>query len=126
MPAPEFIFLNDQAIKVTSLRPEDTGGVTLVVIARGGADRDRTLELLRDERLQVRLGQDAPARSMRATDTGVRSSGEGPQAIYRIETTLVPTSGEPATSADPVIERLDRIIALLIEIRDGLGSDLPR
>ncbi|HWV35648.1 MAG TPA: hypothetical protein VNZ55_08445 [Thermomicrobiales bacterium] len=121
MSTPEFIFLNDQAVKVTSLKESDDS-VILVVIARGGADRDRTLELLSDPNLRVRFGQD-DIRPMRASDTDVRSSGEGPQAIHRIQTTLAPPPEDQAMAADPLLDRLDRIIDLLTELRDRLPGD---
>lgn len=125
MPTPEFIFLNDQAVKVTSLRPDDAGGFTLVLIARGGADRDRTLELLNDAHLQVRLDQGTP-RHMKASDVDIRSTGDGPQAIHRIEAALSPASREATPPPDPIIDRLDRIVALLTEIRDQVAGDTNR
>lgn len=121
MPPPEFIFLNDQAVKVTSLRPDDAGGFTLVLIARGGADRDRTLELLNAPDLLVRLDPD-DIRPMQATGIDLRSAGEGPQAIHRIETTLIPRAGDPAPAPDPIVDRLDQVIALLTDIRDRLAG----
>lgn len=121
MPPPEFIFLNDQAVKVTSLRPDDAGGFTLVLIARGGADRDRTLELLNAPDLRVRLDPD-DIRPMQTTGIDLRSAGEGPQAIHRIETTLIPRAGDPAPAPDPIVDRLDQVIALLTDIRDRLAG----
>lgn len=123
MPAPEFIFLNDQAAKVTSLRDDDAGGFTLVTIARGGADRDRMLELLDEDDLQVRLDTGA-SRPMHTTSVDVRSSGEGPQAIHRIEATLIPKPGSPTPEpGEPIIDRLDRIIDLLTDIRDRMDRE---
>lgn len=129
MAAPEFIFLNDQAARITSLTPNDeTGGFTLVVMSRGSADRDQLLDLLNADDLIVRVGPglDQP---MRVTDIDVRSSGEGPQAIHRIQAILVPRKGEvnDTSVSAPSIEdrltsleqRLDRIIDLLTEIRDS-------
>jgi hypothetical protein len=128
MTSPEFIFLNGQAARVTSLKPSDeTGGFSLVVIARGGADRDQLLELLKAEDLTVRLDQD-PERAMRTTGVEIRSVGEGPRANHRIQAVLVPLDGSltepPASTEAPdddrtsIEQRLDRIIELLTEIRD--------
>lgn len=130
MAAPEFIFLNDQAARITSLTPNDeTGGFTLVVMSRGSADRDQLLELLKADNLIVRVcaGPDQP---MRVTDIDVRSAGNGPQAIHRIQAILVPRKGEMTDTSVPVPpvedrlrsleERLDRIIGLLTEIRDSV------
>ena len=128
MAGPEFIFLNGQAARVTSLTPEgETGGYTLVVMGRGSADRDQLLKLLNADNLSVRLGN-GPDQPMRITDIDVRSSGDGPQAIHRIQAHMVPgrdrTPG--TTPAAPSIEdrltsleqRLDTIIELLTDIRD--------
>jgi hypothetical protein len=128
MSNPDFIYLNGQAARVTSLRSTpETDGFKLVVIARGGADRDQLLELLNAEDLVVRVDQ-GPERAMRTTDVDIRSVGEGPQANHRIQTTLVPMDSslpEPPSShaaADDartsIERRLDRIIELLTEIRD--------
>lgn len=128
MAAPEFIFLNDQAARITSLAPdESTGGFTLVVMGRGSADRDQLLKLLNDDDLIVRVGSGSD-QAMRASDIDVRSSGDGPQAIHRIQALLVPKSPdipeEPdagTSDVDRLVsleQRLDRIIELLTEIRD--------
>ena len=126
MATPEFIYLNDQAARVTSLVPDDaTGHDRLVVIARGSGDRDHLLELLNDPELQVRFGPE-PGTPMRATNIDIRSTGDGPQAVHRIQTDLVPVNAPEATSLpspqeDPRISiesRLDQIIELLTEIRD--------
>lgn len=126
MATPEFIYLNDQAARVTSLVPDDaTGHDRLVVIARGSGDRDHLLELLNDPELQVRFGPE-PGTPMRATNIDIRSTGDGPQAVHRIQTDLVPVNSPEATSLpspqeDPrtsIESRLDQIIELLTEIRD--------
>ena len=128
MTNPEFIFLNGQAARVTSLRPADeSGALTLIVIARGGADRDQLLELLNAEQLNVRIDSDKE-RAMRTTDVEIRSVGEGPQANHRIQAVLVPLDDAfpepPAASATPpdnrstIEQQLDQIIKLLKEIRD--------
>lgn len=127
MAGPEFICLNGQAARITSLTPDDkTGGFTLVVMGRGSADRDQLLKLLNADDLSVRLGS-GPDQLMRVTSIDVRSSGDGPQAIHRIQTNLVPRQDEtPATTTPaPSIEdrltsleqRLDRIIDLLTDMR---------
>lgn len=128
MAGPEFIFLNGQAARITSLTSDDkTGGLTLVVMGRGSADRDQLLKLLNADDLSVRLGS-GPDQPMRVASIDVRSSGDGPQAIHRIQTNLEPRQDEtPATRTPaPTIEdrltsleqRLDRIIDLLTDIRD--------
>lgn len=128
MTNPEFIFLNGQAARVTSLKPNDeTGGFSLIVIARGGADRDHLLELLNSENLNVRIdiGEE---RAMRTTDVEIRSVGEGPQANHRIQAVLVPLDdafpeppapeSAPLDTSTSIQQKLDEIIVLLKEIRD--------
>lgn len=128
MPTPEFIFLNGQAARITSMKPDpDSSRFTLVLMARGSADRDQLLNLLRGDHLSVRVG-DEPERRMTATDLDIRSTGEGPRAIHRIQVTLEPEPGstldsEPAPSPEDrlssIEDRLDEIISLLKDIRDG-------
>lgn len=128
MTSPEFIFLNGQAARVTSLKRDDeTGGFSLIVIARGGADRDHMLELLHADDLNVRVDNGAE-RAMRTIDLDIRSVGEGPQANHRIQAVLVPmddafpepvaASATPTDSHSPIEQKLDQIIELLKEIRD--------
>jgi PAS domain-containing protein len=127
MAGPEFIFLNGQAARVTSLTPDDeTGGFTLVVMGRGSADRDQLLKLLNADELSVRLGG-GPEQPMRVTSIDVRSSGDGPQAIHRIQANMAPRRDETPGSTPPapsiedrltsLEQRLDRIIELLTDIR---------
>lgn len=119
MPTPDFMFLNNQAVKITSLRSGDDGDFTVVLIARGGADKDQLLDLLNADDLSVRLDT-KEARHMLTTDLDVRSTGDGPQAIHRIEASLVPANIEALEENDQIIDRLDRIVTLLTDIRDRM------
>ena len=132
MTSPEFIFLNDQAARVTSLvENQASGGFALVVIARGGADRDHLLDLLNADDLQIRLDS-GPSRTMRTTEIDIRSVGSGPQANHRIRAVLEPLDEmlpEPATPPPPsepassmVEHKLDQIIELLTDIRNRLNE----
>lgn len=122
MAGPEFIFLNGQAARVTSIvRDPGTSGFTLVLIARGAADRDQLSSLLNSEDLSVRM-EDMPEQRMRSTGLDIRSTGNGPQAVHRIQVRLEPVTESPAAQKSPgarsIEDRLDEIIALLKEIRD--------
>lgn len=127
MAAPEFVYLNEQAVRVTSWNRDDTTGtIELVVIAEGEASRDQLLDIFSREPVMVRIGNgSAIPMDIRSLDT--RSGGEGARSIYRVRVSLWPEGSVPASKAakapvDPMQERLDRIIALLEEIRDGLRS----
>jgi hypothetical protein len=127
MAAPEFIYLNEQAVRVTSWDRDDaTGTIEFIVIAEGEAARDQLLDIFSREPVMVRIGNgSAIPMDIRSLDT--RSGGEGARSIYRVRVSLWPEGSVPApkTAAapvDPVQDRLDRIIALLTEIRDELRS----
>jgi hypothetical protein len=127
MAAPEFVYLNEQAVRVTSWNRDDTTGtIELVVIAEGEASRDQLLDIFSREPVMVRIGNgSAIPMDIRSLDT--RSGGEGARSIYRVRVSLWPEGSVPPSKPaeapiDPTQERLDRIIALLEEIRDGLRS----
>jgi hypothetical protein len=130
MAGPEFIFLNDQAVRVTSLRRDDTTqAFTFVFIARGSGDRDRMTELFEAQPLTLRI-PDEGEWLVAARDVDLRSSGEGQQAFHRFSVTLVP-AGDPApetqATPEPTIDdrltsleqRMDQIVALLNDIKAG-------
>ncbi len=130
MAAPEFLRLNGQAVRVTSWMADAEGDAsTLVVIARGPADRDQMFTLLEARPLVLSL-PDEPDRTVITREVDVRSVGSGQQAIYRIVASLAPApddfsaAGPPpdnATTPAPSVEdrlasiehRLDEIVALL-------------
>lgn len=123
MAAPEFIYLNEQAVRLTEWKLDDASGtVELVVIAQGEADRDQLLDIFSREPVMVRLGnRSAIPMDVRSLDT--RASSEGTRAIYRLQVSLWPEGTGPAReeeppSADPLHAKLDQIIKLLTEIRD--------
>lgn len=130
MSAPEFIFLNEQAVRVTSWKQDrDAGTIEFVVIARGERDRDQLLDMLANSPVMVRLGtKSAVPMDVQTLDT--RSSGEGPGSIHRLEVSLMPEGAngddKPAQASaednetDALHHKLDRIITLLTEIRDEI------
>jgi hypothetical protein len=129
MVAPEFLYLNEQAVRVTSWKQDDTTyTIEFVVIAQGETDRDQLLDIFSKEPVMVRIGNNsAIPMDVRSLDT--RTTGEGPRSIHRLHVSLWPEGSVPARSEGeeraPVSsqdEKLDRIIELLTEIRDEIRS----
>lgn len=127
MAAPEFIYLNEQAVRVTGWeRDEPSGTIGFVVVAQGETDRDQLLDIFSREPVMVRIGNhSAIPMDVRSLDT--RSSSEGGRTLYRMQVSLWPEGSVPATAPLPEPEetnsieaRLDRIIRLLTEIRDEM------
>ena len=129
MTGPEFVCLNDQAVRLASIRRDEaTGAITLVLITRGSGDRDQITRLLESRPLTLRIPDEGEV-PVTVRDVDLRSSGEGPQAYYRFSITLVPedTSAHEGATQQPSIEdrltsleqRMDQIVALLQEIKTG-------
>ena len=126
MAAPEFIYLNEQAVRVTGWkRDEATGTIEFVVIARGETDRDQLLDIFSREPVMVRMGNgSAIPMDVRSLDT--RASKEEGTSLFRLQVSLWPEGSVPAAataaapSTDPLEAKLDQIITLLTEIRDEI------
>lgn len=129
MAAPEFLYLNEQAVRVSSWNRDDaTHTIEFVIVANGETDRDLLLDTFSKEPVMVRIGSNsAIPMDVRSLDT--RSTGEGPRSVHRLHVSLWP-EGSVATRADvdeapPLTsqeQKLDRIIELLTEIRDEIRS----
>lgn len=131
MAAPEFIYLNEQAVRVTGWnREESDGTITIVVIAHGETERDTLLDLFSREPVMLRIGQNsAIPMDVRSLDS--RTSGEGETPTYRIQVALwpegsapLPTKEQVVSSGDPALDKLDQIIKLLTQIRDEIRTSL--
>ena len=127
MAAPEFIYLNEQAVRVTGWNVDDASGtIEFVVIAQGEADRDQLLDIFSREPVMVRLGNHSSIpMDVRSLDT--RTSTEGSRTLYRLQVSLWPEGSLPASAEGPaapdagsVEAKLDHIIKLLTEIRDEM------
>jgi hypothetical protein len=129
MAEPELIFLNGQAVRVTSLRRDDTTeAITLVLIARGSGDRDQMTALFGTRPLTLRI-PDEGEWDVIARDVDLRSSGKGQQAMHRFSVTLVPEDASTITQPTPELtiddrltsleQRMDQIVALLNDIKAG-------
>jgi hypothetical protein len=129
MAAPEFLYLNEHAVRVSSWNRDDASQtIEFVVIAKGEPDRDLLLDIFSKEPVMVRIANNsAIPMDVRSLDT--RSTGEGPGSIHRLHVSLWPEgsvaarSDEAAAPAFPSQEQqLHRIIELLTEIRDEIRA----
>ena len=133
----EFLTINGQSIRLTSLaRDESTGGLSLVVIVRGDAARDELTTLIHDQPLTVSFPNEtaatataAAAETMRVSGLELRSTGEGARTIHRFAISLEPYSMPIDSVPEPIAEsaaesalmqrldaierKLDRLLALL-------------
>jgi hypothetical protein len=129
MAEPEFVYLNEQAVRVTGWQHEEsTGSVELIVVAHADAERDLILDTLSGEPVMVRVGTaSAIPMEVRAMDT--KTSDDTSRTVHRIKVSLWPEGApNPADAArerkkdDPIEARLDEIIRLLSDIRDEIRS----
>lgn len=128
MSSAEFIYINQQAVRLTSsARDVRSGAVDLVVIVRGNAARDEVTRLVADSPLEIAFPEEAP-QAMRVEEIDLKSTGEGARSIHRFNLRLVPWdatadegSDEPVAESalmqrlDAIERKLDRLIALLEE-----------
>jgi hypothetical protein len=127
-PPVEFVRIAGYPVKVTSLaRDHASGGVTLVVITRGSADRNHLNELLAATPLDFEMPGEPP-RTVRVEGVDARSVGEGEQVISRFSIRLEPddsaahAAGVSASRSTEdrleVIERkLDQVLEALASLR---------
>jgi hypothetical protein len=119
MTEPEFVRLDGQAVRVTSLKRDDAcGEVHLVIVARGSA----AAEVLRDiaGKSNVTLGiPDESSAGYVIAETDFRSSGQGEQAMNRVRFSLKPqidpgpVPSQAETQLDRMERKLDEILARL-------------
>jgi len=121
----DFIFIDGQAVRLTSLAP-DGDALTFVVIVRGSGGRDEMQAILGRETLEVALGE-APPRRMQVTDVDLRSTGTGPTAVHRFAIQLEPApeadTAPSGTALDDLDQRLARIERKLDAIIARLDAD---
>lgn len=133
MATADFVTINGQSIRLTSLARDDTNGaLSLIVIVRGDAARDELTTLMHDQPLTVSFpneGSGAPTEPMRVAGLELRSTGEGARTIHRFAISLEPYS-RPVTDdmehltestaesalmqrLDALEQKLDRLLTLL-------------
>jgi hypothetical protein len=119
MTEPEFVRLDGQTVRVTSLkRDEASGEVHLVIVARGSA----AAEVLRDIAGKSSVTMEIPDESSvdyAIAETDFRSSGQGEQAMNRVRFSLKPRTepgqmpAQAGTQLDRIERKLDEILARL-------------
>jgi hypothetical protein len=117
----EFIRIDGQTIRVTSLRHDEvTGTIELVVVARGSAAAAEVADLNTRGTLSVELPDEEPA-SFTISEFEQRSVGEGERAMNRFRFVLHPEStngnandpAEAETQLDRIERKLDELLKLL-------------
>lgn len=125
MTIPEFVYINEHAVRVTSWRHDrETGGVHFVIIARGDHERDLLLDSFARQPVMIRTGSES-AIPMDVHSLETTTTESGPRSFHRLQVTLAPEGAprprkERQQEAPPSTDKLDRVIELLTEIRDEL------
>jgi hypothetical protein len=115
----EFIRINGDTVRVTSLRRDSAKGVIeLVVVARGTTAGQQLSALGQLPSLQIGL-PDEPEATYRVAAFDQRASGEGERIVYRVKFTLAhETNGSISpvtdeTQLDRIERKLDEVLRLL-------------
>jgi hypothetical protein len=112
MPTPEFVRLDGQVVRVTSLRTDEaTGDVTLIIVARGTIARTQLADIASRPSLRFEVPDETPESTLYVRDAEVRSTGEFEQTMtrLRLELSAKPVQAPPAASTDQGESQLDRI-----------------
>ncbi|MGC4193291.1 MAG: hypothetical protein QM589_19255 [Thermomicrobiales bacterium] len=121
----EFIFIDGQAVRLTSIA-RDGDRLSLVVVVRGSGSHDELRSIMDRDTFEVTLG-DEPPRRMRVGNLDLRSTGTGATGIHRFAIALEPVSEvdpEPAPVPEPdIAQRLARIERKLDAIIARLDAD---
>lgn len=122
MATPDFIRLNGEAIRLTSLtRDPDGDRLIAIVLLRGRREHEQIADLLGRSPVTVELPSEEP-RPMAVARNDYTSTGEGPRTLYRHVIELRAGNGEmaPEVREEPLEQRLarieakvDRVLALL-------------
>lgn len=120
MAQPEFVRIDNQAVRVTSLKTDETTGtVDLVIVARGTAAATFLADLANKETVSLEIPDESTdAYSVKGVD--IHSTGSGEQSMKRARFTLVPASLAPP-SENLAESQLDRIECKLDQILAELG-----
>ena len=125
-PPVEFVRIAGYPVKVTSLaRDGASGGMTLVVITRGSADRNHLNELLAASPLEFEMPGEPPG-PVRVEGVDARSVGEGEQVITRFSIRLEPADHAPkdagASASRSTEDRLEAIERKLDQVLEALAG----
>jgi len=123
----EFIRLDGEALRVTSLRRDESGELVLVVVARGSTAAQELEKFSKKPVVDVEIPDKLTAKH-RLTSFSMRGVGEGERAIYRAtfklrpapervrrEIRVIPRMESPQQSSqlDRIEQKLDELLALL-------------
>jgi hypothetical protein len=115
----EFIRINGDTVRVTSLqRDTATGVIDLVVVARGTTAGQQLSALCQLPTLQIGL-PDEPEATYRVAAFDQRASGEGERIVHRVKFTLAPQANgsipppPDETQLDRIERKLDEVLRLL-------------
>lgn len=125
MTIPEFVYVNEQAVRVTSWRHDRaTGSIHFVVIAHGDHDRDLLLDSFARQPVMIRVDAGS-AVPMEVHSLETTTTDSSPRSLHRLQVTLAPEGAprprkEREPESPPAVDTFDRIIELLTDIRDEL------
>ena len=121
MSQPEFVRVNGQTVRVTSLKRDETSGrVEIVIVARGSIAAQALADLGSQPTLELEIA-DEPTGVFAVTETDFRSTGDGEQSMNRIRFTLDPVE-KPDMKAAELESQLDRIERKLDELLARIDS----
>ena len=119
MSSPDFVRLNGEYVRVTSLT-RDGDRISLVVILRGSRANQHFTNALSQHPLLLAI-PDEPEREVIVEHVEHHASGEGERALYRHSVRLVPASAASPPTND-LTARLDRIEGKLDRILTALDG----
>ncbi|MEJ7838971.1 MAG: hypothetical protein WKF81_09155 [Thermomicrobiales bacterium] len=115
MASPEFVRIDGQTVRVTSLKQHDSNGtLDLVIVARGSTAAAFLAELGEKSRINMEIPE-ASTLDYSVVDADLRSTGEGEQSMNRARFTLAPIA-DPPTTGNATESQLDRIERKLDDI----------
>ncbi len=120
---PDFLYLDDQPVRVTSLT-RDGDRISLVVILRGSRAHQQLQESLHRTPMRLTIPGE-PERAVALERAEHVVSGEGERALYRHSIILGPAGEAEPVSTDDLTARLDRIerkLDLLLSRTEGPSS----
>ncbi|MDQ4099136.1 MAG: hypothetical protein M3121_01390 [Chloroflexota bacterium] len=123
MSHPDFVRLNGEPVRVTSLS-RDGERISLVIILRGSGAHRHVRDLLGQRPLRLAI-PDEPEREVVIEHAEHAVSGEGERALYRHSVRLIPAASTPPPQADggDLTARLDRIERKLDRILAKLDTE---
>lgn len=118
MSSPEFVRLNGEPVRVTSLS-RDGDAISLVVILRGSFANQQFQHALTQFPLRLAFPEE-PEQEVAIANAEYHTSGDGERALHRHSVRLIAAGSAPPTDKltarlDRIEEKLDRILAALTD-----------